>query len=99
MRPFDARRLAFETVTGGATTRFCGNTAAAEAATSLEITARSSAPVFFRPQAIAAKRKPRGRQASERACFMSANSRWRVAFVACDLRFAIAAWRSLAVPA
>src|SRR5580765_6677905 len=33
MRPFDARRFAFETVTGGATTRFCVNTAAAEAET------------------------------------------------------------------
>src|SRR5262249_30461174 len=75
MRPFEARRFAFETVTGGATTRFCVNTAAAEAGTSLEITARSSAPVFFRPHAVAAKRNPRGKEASERACFISANSR------------------------
>src|SRR5439155_20268495 len=40
----------------------------AEAETSLERIARSSAPVFFKPQAVAAQRKPRGKAASERAC-------------------------------
>src|SRR5580700_4114165 len=72
IRPFDARRFALETSTGAATTRFCVNTAAADAGTSLEKIARSSAPVFFRPQAVAANRNPRGSDASERACFMSA---------------------------
>src|ERR1700732_1359032 len=74
MRPFERRRFALETRTGGATTRFCVNTAAAEAGTSLERMARSSAPVFFKPQAVAAKRKPRGRDASDRACFMPGKS-------------------------
>src|SRR5271157_752338 len=70
MRPPDARKFSFETTTGGATTRFCVKTAAAEAGTSLESSARSSAPVFFRPQAVAEKRNPRGSAASERAYFM-----------------------------
>src|SRR6266566_3266692 len=60
MRPLDSRRFFFERVTGAATTRFCVKTAAAEAGTSLEISARSSAPVFFKPQAVAAKRNPLG---------------------------------------
>src|SRR5450755_3557889 len=77
IRPLDARRLALETSTGGATTRFCVNTAAADAGTSLEKIARSRAPVFFRPQAVAANRNPRGSAASERACFMSVA--WRSA--------------------
>src|SRR5579871_6725187 len=72
MRPFDKRRLAFDTSTGGATTRFCVNTAAADAGTSLVNIARSSAPVFFRPHAVAANRNPLGSAASDRACFMSA---------------------------
>src|ERR1700730_14613934 len=66
--PFDARKCALEMSTGAATTRFCVNTPAAEAGTSLERMARSSAPFFFRPQAVAAKRKPRGREASDSAC-------------------------------
>src|SRR5215469_13902189 len=74
MRPLDARRFAFETVTGAATTRFFVKTAAAEAGTSLESRARSSAPVFFRPHAVAEKRNPRGKAASERACFMESGS-------------------------
>src|SRR5215469_4936317 len=53
MRPFDARRFALETVTGAAMTRFFVKTAAAEAGTSLESIARSSAPVFFKPHAVA----------------------------------------------
>src|SRR5579863_4628075 len=61
MRPFDSRRFFFESVTGAATTRFCVKTAAADAGTSLEISARSSAPVFFRLQAVAAKRNPLGK--------------------------------------
>src|SRR5215831_18074473 len=61
MRPLDACRFCFESVTGAATTRFCVKTAAAEAGTSLEIRARSNAPVFLRPQAVAAKRNPFGR--------------------------------------
>src|SRR5262249_18520704 len=65
MRPFDSARCFFERTTGAATTRFCVKTAAADAGTSLERIARSSAPVFFRPQAVAAKRKPFGRAASE----------------------------------
>src|SRR5215813_276840 len=69
MRPLDSARCFLETVTGAATTRFCVKTAAAEAGTSLERIARSSAPVFFRPQAVAAKRKPLGRAASEGAWF------------------------------
>src|SRR5713101_9026897 len=36
MRPFDARKCSLETTTGGATTKFCVNTAAAEHGTSLE---------------------------------------------------------------
>src|ERR1700747_1037792 len=60
MRPLDSWRFFLESVTGAATTRFCVKTAAAEAGTSLEISARSSAPVFFRPQAVAAKRNPFG---------------------------------------
>src|SRR5258708_9703730 len=65
MRPFDARKCALEISTGAATTRFCVNTPAAEAGTSLERIAKSSAPVFFRPQAVAAQRKPRGKKASD----------------------------------
>src|ERR1700739_1536588 len=60
MRPLDLRRFFFERVTGAATTRFCVKTAAAEAGTSLEMSARSSAPVFFSPHAVAAKRNPLG---------------------------------------
>src|SRR5438876_7010045 len=60
MRPLDSRRFFFERVTGAATTRFCVKTAAAEAGTSLEMSARSSAPVFLRPHAVAAKRNPLG---------------------------------------
>src|SRR6267378_450513 len=67
MRPFDARKCALEISTGAATTRFCVNTPAAEAGTSLERMAKSSAPVFFRPQAVAANRNPLGRDASDRA--------------------------------
>src|SRR5215470_5474007 len=64
MRPLDSARCFLERVTGAATTRFCVKTAAADAGTSLERMARSSAPVFLRPQAVAAKRKPLGRAAS-----------------------------------
>src|SRR6266404_8906217 len=60
MRPLDSTRFLFERMTGAATTRFCVKTAAAEAGTSLEMSARSSAPVFLRPQAVAAKRNPLG---------------------------------------
>ena len=77
MRPFEAFKWALETTTGAATTRFCVKTAAAEAGTSLERSARSRAPVFFRPQAVAAKRNPRGRAASEGACFMGGGSAGR----------------------
>src|SRR5271165_178988 len=69
MRPLEAFRCWREISTGAATTRFCVKTAAAEAFTSLDKIARSSAPVFFRPQAVAAKRKPRGRDDSESAWF------------------------------
>src|SRR5580698_4397983 len=71
MRPLDKRRLALDTSTGGATTRFCVKTAAADAGTSLVNMARSSAPVFFRPHAVAANRNPRGSAASDRACIRS----------------------------
>src|SRR5215467_2880985 len=64
MRPLEAARCFLESVTGAATTRFCVKTAAAEAETSLERMARSSAPVFLRPQAVAAKRNPFGSAAS-----------------------------------
>src|SRR5438034_9877461 len=74
MRPFEARKCSLDIRTGAATTRFCVKTAAAEAGTSLERIARSSAPVFFKPQAVAAKRKPRGKAASERACCISGAS-------------------------
>src|SRR5580700_339538 len=67
MRPFESCKCFFESVTGAATTRFCVKTAAAEAGTSLEKSPRSSAPVFFKPQAVAAKRNPRGKDASGRA--------------------------------
>ena len=59
----DACTCARERVTGGACTRFCVNTAAAEAGTSETISATSSVPAwprFLRPQDAAAKRKPRG---------------------------------------
>ena len=71
---FRGAQFCLETTTGAATTRFCVKTAAAEAGTSLESSARSSAPVFFRPQAVAEKRNPRGRAASESACFMGGES-------------------------
>src|SRR6267142_6664966 len=74
MRPFDARLFSLEIRTGAATTRFCVKTAAADAGTSLEMMARSSAPVFFNPQAVAAKRNPRGKDASESACFINGRS-------------------------
>src|SRR2546430_12845191 len=76
MRPFEARKCSLEIRTGAATTRFCVKTAAAEAGTSLERMARASAPVFFRPQAVAAKRNPSRRAASERACFINGVSGW-----------------------
>src|SRR6516162_375924 len=71
MRPLEASRFFLETLTGAATTRFCVNTAAAHAGTSLEISPRSSAPVFLRPQAVAAKRKPLGRADSGGAGVMT----------------------------
>src|SRR6266404_4008064 len=71
MRPLDSRRFFFERVTGAATTRFCVNTAAAEAGKSLEISARSSAPVFVKPQAVAAKRNPLGSADSRGGCVIS----------------------------
>ena len=76
MRPLDSRRFFFERVTGAATTRFCVKTAAAEAETSLEMRARSSAPVFFRPQAVAAKRKPLGSADSGGDCVISRQPLW-----------------------
>src|SRR5262245_46162439 len=60
IRPFEACRFFLERVTGAATTRFCVKTAAADAGTSLEMSARSRAPVFFNPHAAAAKRNPLG---------------------------------------
>src|ERR1700675_4884333 len=60
----EARTCARESTTQGACTRFCVNTAAAEAGASETINARSSGLCctrFFSPQAIAAKRNPRGR--------------------------------------
>src|SRR5260370_20569687 len=59
----DARTWARERITGGACTRFCVNTAAADAGGSETISATSSEPVwprFLRPAEAAAKRKPRG---------------------------------------
>src|ERR1700730_4453051 len=60
----DARTWARESTTGGACTRFCVNTAAADAGGSETISATSSVPVwprFLRPHAAEAKRNPRGR--------------------------------------
>src|SRR2546430_13510101 len=74
MRPFEARRCSLERSTGAATTRFCVKTAAAEAGTSLERIARSSAPVFFKPQAVAAKRNPRDRKSTRLNSSHSQNS-------------------------
>src|SRR5258705_4599265 len=74
MRPFDARRCSLEMRTGAATTRFCVKTAAADAGMSLERIARSSAPRVFKPHAVAAKRNPRGKDASESACFINGTS-------------------------
>src|SRR5258706_5604211 len=74
MRPFEARQCALEIRTGAETTRLCVKTAAAEAVTSLERIARSSAPVFFKPQAVAAKRNPRGKEAAESACCINGTS-------------------------
>src|SRR5262249_7691661 len=82
----ETSRCFLERVTGAATTRFWVKTAEADAGTSLERMARSSAPVFLRPQAVAAKRKPLGRAASVGAwvtwwlqCrgFFSRGRRWR----------------------
>src|ERR1700674_3506922 len=70
MRPFEVRKCSLEMRTGAATTRFCVKTAAADAGTSLEKRPRSSAPVFFKPQAVAAKRNPRGKDASGRAALI-----------------------------
>src|ERR1700730_13912192 len=74
MRPLDLRRFSLEISTGAATTRFCVKTAAAEARSSLQSSPRSSAPVFFKPHAVAAKRKPCGNEASESACFIAGTS-------------------------
>jgi hypothetical protein len=70
MRPPDSCKCFLDSATGEATTRFCVKTAAAEAGTSLEKIAKSSAPVFFKPQAVAAKRNPCGSAASDGACFI-----------------------------
>ena len=62
--PADARTCSRERTTGGACTRFCVNTAAADAGGSETISATSSVPVwprFLRPQDAEAKRNPRGR--------------------------------------
>src|ERR1700676_2988837 len=59
----DARTWARERITGGACTRFCVNTAAADAGGSETINATTSVPVcprFLSPAAAEAKRKPRG---------------------------------------
>src|SRR5882762_7155974 len=59
----DARTWARERITGGACTRFCVNTAAADAGGSETISATSSDPVwprFLRPAEAAENRKPRG---------------------------------------
>src|SRR6266446_5389738 len=82
MRPLDSRRFFFESTTGAATTRFCVKTAAAEAGTSLEISARSSAPVFFKPQAVAAKRNPLGSADSGGGCVISPTLPWAGGFPA-----------------
>src|ERR1043165_5770111 len=71
MRPLEDCRFFLERVTGAATTRFWVKTAAADAGASLETRARSSAPVFLRPQAVAAKRKPLGRADSGGAWVIS----------------------------
>ena len=62
--PADARTCSRERTTGGACTRFCVKTAAADAGGSETISATSSVPVwprFLRPQDAEAKRNPRGR--------------------------------------
>src|SRR5579883_2209019 len=62
--PEEARTCSRDNTTGGACTRFCVNTAAAEAGGSETINATSSEPVcprFFSPQEADAKRNPRGR--------------------------------------
>src|ERR1700722_516009 len=62
--PAEARTCSRERTTGGACTRFCVNTAAADAGGSETISATSSVPVwprFFRPAEADAKRNPRGR--------------------------------------
>jgi hypothetical protein len=59
----DARTCSRDKTTGGACTRFCVNTAAADAGTSETISATSSEPVwprFLSPHDAEAKRKPRG---------------------------------------
>ena len=62
-RPFAFRRCLRQSTTGAACTRFVVKTAAAEAGSSLTSMPRSSAPVFFNPHAVAAKRNPRGNTA------------------------------------
>src|SRR6202166_5334064 len=74
IRPFDLRRFSLEISTGAAATRFCVKTAAAEAGSSLHRSPKSSAPVFFKPHAAAAKRNPCGNEASESACFIAGTS-------------------------
>ncbi len=62
-RPPVQHRCSRESNTGAALTKLVVKTPAAAQRTSATIRARSSAPAFFlRPQAVAEKRKPRGRR-------------------------------------
>src|SRR5579872_213183 len=67
--PAEARTCSRESTTGGACTRFCVKTAAADAGGSETISATSSAPVWprlFSPADAEAKRNPRGRARADR---------------------------------
>src|SRR5258708_29778508 len=72
----DARTWARERITGGACTRFCVNTAAADAGGSDTISAKSSEPVwprFLSPADAAAKRNPRGSAREDGRSFIFSN--------------------------
>src|SRR6266436_4643536 len=54
--------------------RFAATACGLKKTGALDLAILSSAPVFFKPQAVAAKRNPRGKDASESACFISGTS-------------------------
>src|SRR4029077_148204 len=71
--PAEARTCSRDSTTGGACTKFCVKTAAADAGGSETISATSSVPVwprFLSPADAEAKRNPRGRARSDESSFI-----------------------------